>query len=146
MKQDDLKAARQLQQQVEKKRWMERKAKKDAVLHLRVEEDVMDRIKAEALARNMSVSDLVRCHLDERFSDTRTCDGIPEFLLATTAFSEVKIMRDSRCAVCDKTLPCGASAQLACGPPPPLRMVCDKCYGGIQLQFEEQLKILQGDR
>ena len=140
-----MKAARQLQQQVEKKRWMERKARKDAVLHLRVEEDVVERIKTEAAARNMSVSDLVRCHLGEWFSDKRICDGIPEFLLATIAFTDVEIIRDARCAVCDKTLPRGANARLACGPPPPLRMVCDKCYDGIQSAFEDQPELFQGD-
>lgn len=145
MKQDNLKAARRLQQEVEKKKRMERRLRKDAVLHLRVEGDIMDRIKAEAAARNTSVSDLVRCHLGERFTENVPCGDTPEFLLATTAFTGVEIMRDSRCAVCDEVLPRGMNVRLACGPPPPPRLVCGKCYDGIQSQFEEQQELSEGD-
>ncbi len=145
MKHDNLKAARQLQQEVEKKRWMERKIKKDAVLHLRVESDILDQIKAEAAARDMSVSDLVRCYLVERFSSTDLSDGQPGFLLATTAFTDVVTLQDSRCAVCDKALPRGENVRLACGPPPPPRLVCDNCYTNIQSQLEEQHDLSQGD-
>ena len=145
MKHDNWKAARQLQQEVENQKWAERKLKKDAVLHLRVERDIMDRIKAEAAARDMSVSDLVRCHLVERFSGNHPCEGSPDFLLTTTAFTDVVIVRDTRCAVCDHVLLRGASAQLACGPPPPPRLVCGNCYDGLQSQFEKQHEPSEGE-
>lgn len=145
MKQDSLKAALKLRQEVEKKKWAERKLKKDAVLHLRVEGDIMDRIKAEAAAREMSVSDLVRCHLVERFSGAPPVDGSPEFLLATTAFMEVVTMGANHCAVCDEVIPHSTRTRLACGPPPPARLVCGNCYDDLQLQIEQSQKLSEGE-
>jgi hypothetical protein len=146
VKHDNWKAARQLQRDVEKQRWAERKHKKDAVLHLRIEGDVMDRIKVEAAAREMSVSDLVRCHLVERFSETCSSGGSREFLLTTSAFSDVVIMKDSRCAVCGRVLLRGTSARLAYGPPPPARLVCGDCYDGLQSQFDGQHEPSEGEK
>ncbi len=145
MKDDNRKAARQLQREVEELRRAERKLKKDAVLHLRIEGAVMDRIKAEAAARDMSVSDLVRCHLVERFSEPRGSEGSPEFLLATSAFSDVAVMQDAECAMCGKAMPCGTSARLAHGPPPPARLLCGDCYEGIQSQLEDRHESAPGE-
>lgn len=144
MKCDKLKAARQLQRDVKKQRRAERKLKKNAVLHLRVEGDIMERIKVEAAARDMSVSDLVRGHLAECFSVTYPCKDSPDFLLATTAFSDVVIVRDSRCAVCDQILSRGKHAMLAYGPPPPERLVCGKCFDDLQSQSEKQQEPSEG--
>lgn len=146
MKYDDWKRAKQLERDVKKQRWAQRKLKKDAVLHLRVESDIMDRIKAEAAARDMSVSDLVRCHLAERFSETRTSKDSPEFLRSTSAFSDVMIMRNGRCAVCDQVLVRGTTVRLAHGPPPPERLVCANCYDGLQSQFEDQHETSLGEK
>ncbi len=146
MKHDDRKAAKQLERDVKEQRWAQRKLKKDAVLHLRVESDIMERIKAEAAARDMSVSDLVRCHLEERFSETPTGEGAPEFLRSTTAFSDVMVMRNGRCAVCNQVLARGTNVRLAHGPPPPQRLVCGNCYERLQSQFEDQPETSLGDK
>ena len=145
MKHDSRKAARQLQREVERQRRAERRLRKDAVLHLRIEGEVIARIKAEAAARDMSVSDLVRCHLAERFSGSRAGEGTPEFLLATSAFSDVEIVQDSHCAICGEIMARGASARLAHGPPPPARLVCANCYDGLQSQCEDQPEPAPGD-
>jgi len=142
---DSRKMARKLQRDVEKHRQAKRRLRKDAVLHLRIEGDVMDRIKAEAEAREMSVSDLVRCYLVERFSEARSGEGTPEFLLATSAFSEVEVVHESQCAICDEVMPCGANARLAHGPPPPERLVCANCYDNLQTLSEEQPEPTSGD-
>jgi hypothetical protein len=117
---------------------MQRKLKKDAVLHLRVESDIMDRIKTEASARDMSVSDLVRCYLVERFSETCVDKGLPEFLQGVSAFSDVVVVNNSRCAICEQVLPRGTNARLAHGPLPPARLVCGNCYDGLQSYSEEE--------
>lgn len=104
---------------------------------------MMDRIKAEAADRDMSVSDLIRGHLVERFSDPRPSEGMREFLSATLAFSDVAIMKDSPCAACGRELVRGASARLAHGPFPPPRLVCGNCYDTLQLQFEGQIGLCQ---
>ena len=140
------KAARQLERDVKKQRWAQRKLKKDAVLHLRVESDIMDRIKAEAAAQDMSVSDLVRCHLEERFSAPPISEGAPVFLRSTSAFSDVMVMRNGCCAVCSQVLPRGTNVRLALGPPPPERLVCGNCYDGLQSQFEDQPETSLGEK
>lgn len=145
MKHDSRTAARQLQRDVKMQRLAERRLRKDAVLHLRIEREVMARIKAEAEARDMSLSDLVRCHLLERFCKTRAGEGTPEFLLATSAFSGVEVLQNSHCAICDELIPGGASARLAHGPPPPARLVCTNCYDGLQSQSEDQPEPAPGD-
>ena len=145
MKQDRLNAARILRQEVEKKKWAERKLRKDAVLHLRVEGDIMDRIKAEAAAREMSVSDLVRCHLVERFSGPPSEGGSPEYLLAANAFTDVVAMGENYCAVCNTVIPHGSKTRLACGPPPPARLVCGKCFDDLQSEIEERNKLSEGE-
>ena len=104
----------------------------------------MDRIKAEATVREISVSDLIRFYLNERFAETRTSGTMPDFLHTTSAFSDVVIMRDSRCVVCDHVLPRGAHAMLAYGPPPPERLVCAKCYDDLQSQSEKQHEPSEG--
>ena len=96
----------------------------------------MDRIKAEAALRDLSVSDLVRSYLMERFSVTRVNGDMPEFLLATSAFSEVEIINDNPCALCDKILLCGTCAHLAHGPFPVPRLVCSHCYKNLQKQLD----------
>ncbi|MDQ1256498.1 MAG: hypothetical protein QG656_1094 [Candidatus Hydrogenedentes bacterium] len=131
-------AARQLQRDVERQLWAQRRLKKDAVLHLRVESDIMDRIKAEASARDMSVSDLVRCYLIERFSGTGVAEGLPDFLREVLAFSDVAVVNDSPCAACGQVLPRGTNARLAHGPLPPARLVCGNCYDGLQSYSEEE--------
>jgi len=131
---DKLKAARQLQREVERKLWAERKLKKDAVLHLRIEGGIMDRIKAEAELRDMSVSDLVRCYLTERFSELPTTDDLPDFLLVTSAFSEVVVTNNTNCAACDQVLERGTCAHLAHGPFPTPRMICTTCYTTLREQ------------
>ncbi len=145
MTSDSHRAAKQLQHEVEKQRQAERRLKKDAVLHLRIEGEVMDRIKAEAKARDMSLSDLVRCHLLERFSEPPAGENAPEFLRATSAFSEVDVLQDSHCALCGEAMPRGASARLAHGPPPPARFICANCYDGLQTEPEDQPEPAPGD-
>lgn len=145
MKRTDVKAARRLQRDVEKHRCGRRKRRKDSVLHLRIEGDVMDRIKAEATVMEESVSDLIRSCLNERFPETRTSGTLPDFMHMTAAFSDVVIMRDSRCVVCDQDLPRNAHAMLACGPPPPERLVCTKCYDDLQSQSEKQHETSEGE-
>jgi len=138
MKLDSRKAARQLQHEVKTKRRAERRLRKDAVLHLRIEGEIMDRIKAEAAARDMSVSDLVRCHLLERFSEPLPSEGTPEFLLATTAFSDVEVLQETHCAICDELMPRGTNVRMAHGPPPPARLICAPCYDALQSESEDQ--------
>lgn len=145
VKREDVKAARRLQRDVQKHRCGRRKHRKDSVLHLRIEGDVMDRIKAEAAVREESVSDLIRSCLNERFPETRTSGALPDFLHTTAAFSDVVIMRDTRCVVCDQALPHGTHAMLAYGPPPPERLVCATCYAELQSQPEKQHKPSGGE-
>ena len=145
MNNDKLKAARKLQREVERKLWAERKLKKDAVLHLRIEARVMDRIKTEAELRDMSVSDLVRCYLTDRFSETSTTDNLPDFLLITSAFSEVVVTNNTNCAACDQILDRGTCAHLAHGPFPTPRLVCASCYTTLQEQLDNQNNVEQGE-
>jgi hypothetical protein len=145
MKYDSRKAARHLQLEVEKHRRTLRKLIKDAVLHLRIERDIMKRIKAEAEAREMSISDLVRTYLVERFSENRAEEGSPKFLLATSAFSDVEVIQDTHCAICDELITRGTHARLAHGPSPPERMVCPNCYDNLQSQFLDQAAPAPGD-
>ncbi len=145
MNNDKLKAARQLQREVERKLWAERKLKKDAVLHLRIEGGIMDRIKAEAELRDMSVSDLVRCYLTERFSELPTTDDLPDFLLVTSAFSEVVVTNNTNCAACDQVLERGTCAHLAHGPFPTPRMICTTCYTTLREQLDNQNNLEQGE-
>ena len=145
MNNDKIKAARQLQREVERKLWAERKLKKDAVLHLRIEGSLMDRIKAEAALREMSVSDLVRCYLMERFSDMSATEDLPDFLLVTSAFSEVVVTNNTNCAACDQMLERGTCAHLAHGPFPTPRMVCTRCYTTFQEQLDNQNNGEQGE-
>lgn len=145
MNNDNLKAAKRLQREVERKLWAERKLKKDAVLHLRIEANVMDRIKAEATFRDMSVSDLVRCYLTERFSEIPTTDDLPDFLLVTSAFSEVVVTNNTNCSACDHMLERGTGAHLAHGPFPTPRMVCTTCYTTLREQLDNQNNVEQGE-
>ena len=142
---DNLKAAKRLQREVERKLWAERKLKKDAVLHLRIEGSVMDRIKAEATLRDMSVSDLVRIYLTEQFSETVTSNDMPEFLLATSAFSEVVVINSNHCAACNQMLERGTCAHLAHGPFPTPRLVCGNCFETFQEQLDKQNQTEQGE-
>jgi hypothetical protein len=136
-------AARQLQRQVEQQRALLKSAK-NAVLHLRIEEAVMERIKAEAALRKMSVSDLVRCHLAEHFAPDSGDGEAPAFLRETFAWSDAVIMQDSQCALCQRAMPRGTNARLANGPPPPARLVCGPCYDGIQLNLGGHLQPEEG--
>ncbi|HDP35003.1 MAG TPA: hypothetical protein ENN29_07845 [Candidatus Hydrogenedentes bacterium] len=145
LKHENLKAARRLQREVEKKLWAKRKRKKDAVLHLRVEGSVMNRIKSEAAALDMSVSDLVRHYLTEHFREEGASGGMSEFLFASSAFSEVVIVNDNHCAVCDRTLHRGARAYLAHGPFPASPLVCGSCYKTLQQQLDNQNKSDEGE-
>jgi hypothetical protein len=145
MKHDSSRAARQLERDVIRQRLAARRLKKDAVLHLRIEGTVMARIKAEAEARAMSVSDLVRNYLVERYSEPRPCDGAPGFLLATTAFSDVELNQDTHCAICDEIMLRGTRARLAHGPSPPERLVCTHCYESLQSQTEDHAAPAPGD-
>lgn len=145
MNKENLKAAKRLQREVEKKRRAERKLKKDAVLHLRIEGNIMERIKTEATLRDMSISDLVRCYLTERFSDRPTDDNIPDFLLMTTAFSEVTVTNNINCFTCNEMLARGTNAHLAHGPFPIPHLVCSNCYSTLQEQLDNQDNIEQGE-
>ncbi len=145
MKQDSLKAAHRLLWDVEKHQHAGRGSRKDAVLHLRIEEAVMDRIKAEAAARNLSVSDLVRGHLAEHFAENHAAAGLPDFLAAAAAFSEAAVMRDSPCAVCGEILPRGASAFLAHGPFPAPHLVCVSCHDALHRELETRGNSLPGE-
>lgn len=145
MKHDSLGAARRLLWDVEKHQHAGRGCRKDAVLHLRIEGGVMDRIKAEAAARNLSVSDLVRGHLAEHFSEARGTGGLPDFLAATSAFSEVAVMRESPCAVCGEILPRGAPARLAHGPFPAPHLVCAACHDALHRELETRDNPLPGE-
>jgi len=139
MNHDTLQAARRLQRQVEDQR-ARRRGAKDAVLHLRIEKEVMDRIKSEARLRKLSISDLVRACLSEHFPKAAETNGQPEFLQATYAWSDAVVMRDSPCAVCGAPLARGTSARLANGPPPPARLVCGPCYDAIQQDLDAAIE------
>lgn len=145
MKQDGLRAIRQLERDVIRQRLASRKHKKDGVLHLRIECPVLARIKAEAVARAVSVSDLVRYFLGERFPEPRPCDGVPEFLSATTAFSDVELIQGTGCAICGEIMPRGTRARLAHGPSSPERLVCPHCHESLQSQTEDQAAPAPGD-
>jgi hypothetical protein len=111
-----------------------RKPRKDAVLHLRIEGDVMERIKIEAEARGMSVSDLVRSHLAEHFPAATETPDRPAFLAETYAWVDVVVAQETKCATCRKALPPRTHARLAQGPPPPTRVVCGTCYDRLQAE------------
>ena len=115
----------------------QRKARKDAVLHLRIEGEVMERIKVEAEARDMSVSDLVRSHLAEHFPAAAETPDRPAFLAVTYAWVDVVLAQGTRCATCRKALPPHTHARLAQGPPPPTRVVCGTCYDGLQAEARD---------
>lgn len=137
MKPDSLKAARRLLWDVEKHCRGDGRSRKDAVLHLRIEGEVMERIKAEAAARNLSVSDLVRGHLAEHFAAARPEGGAqPAFLLSVAAFSKASVTRESPCAACGVTLVRGVRAFLAHGPFPAPQLVCGDCHGALQQELE----------
>src|SRR5690606_18921047 len=121
MSRDTLHKARQLQQQVEE-RWARLKGKKNAVLHLRIETELMERIKAEAAAHKLSLSDFVRLRLVEGLGKPVANDRTPDLLSETTAWSEAVVMHAAECALCGVSLGKGARAWLAHGPPPPARM------------------------
>jgi len=121
-----LHAARLLQTQV-KDEWSWFRGKKNAVLHLRIESDLMDRLKAEAKAHKLSLSDFVRMRLVESLSTPAPNADTPEFLSTTTAWTEAVVMHDTTCAACGEPMPRGTRAWLAHGPPPPPRMICGAC-------------------
>lgn len=135
MNNDILLRARQLQRQVEVHQSQLRETK-DAVLHLRIESEVMERIKAEAQRQKLSVSDLVRRHLAAHFAVNTPAEGVQAFLASTFAWSDAVLSQDTRCAVCGAFLARGSHARLANGPPPPARLVCDTCFEQFQQQPE----------
>jgi len=124
-------AARELRRNV-KRRGRSRASRKDAVLHLRIEAAIMEHIKVEAKARNISISDLVRRHLGEHFSpgDTgrNSSENGAEFVADTYAWTEIMLAKETRCEVCNVLLAVGDDAHLPQGPPPPAKIVCDKCH------------------
>jgi hypothetical protein len=102
-------------------------------------------IKAEAEARDISISDLIRSYLIERFSVAPMSGEIPAFLLETTAFSDVVVMKTSSCAACGLALELGASARLAHGPFPLPHLVCGNCYESLKTQINAQATISGGE-
>lgn len=146
MKPDSLKAARRLLWDVERHQAPARGCRKDAVLHLRIEGGVMERIKAEAAARNLSVSDLVRGHLSEHFAESKPEEaGAPAFLLAATAFSGAAVLRENPCAACGKAVGRGGRAFLAHGPFPAPQLVCGDCHDALQEELETRENSLPGE-
>jgi len=130
MKRSSRRAVQQLRRDARK----QRKRPKDAVLHLRIEEETMARIKAEAKARQMSISDLVRGHLAKHFAPSEKESDQPAFLAATFAWADVVVAQETRCAKCGKALPGQSHGWLAQGPPPPTRIVCGTCYDTFQTE------------
>lgn len=138
-----LRQARRLQAQVERQR-SRRREKKDAVLHLRLEADLMERVKFEAKAHGMSVSDFVRVHLLAGLAAPAS-DGAPAFLAQTSAWTDAVVMRAGSCAVCNDLMPKGARARLANGPPPPARLICGDCYERLLAESVEDAEPHGGD-
>jgi hypothetical protein len=141
----DFSAAKRLQRDIEKHRCFKRKLKKDAVLHLRIEGEIMERIKDEAKIREISISDLIRGYLVERFSVPPVTGEIPAFLSETNAFSNVIVMKNGSCAACGHALAMGASAHLAHGPFPLPHFVCGNCYETLKTRLDEQSSISGGE-
>lgn len=140
-------AAQQLLRDVRNQRKEEEKHPKDAVLHLRIERETVKRIKAEAKARQMSVSDLVRRHLAEHFPPTENQPERPAFLAVTFAWADVVVAQETRCAKCGKSLPAQSHGWLAQGPPPPTRILCGTCYDQFQKEMhDDQTLITEEDR
>lgn len=144
MNNSSLGAARRLQIQMEDQ-WARRKGRKDAVLHLRIEADIVARVKLEAKAQKLSVSDYVRMRLIDGFSAPVDAPGAPEFLLVTTAWTDAVIMQDCPCAICGEEMPRGTKAWLATGPPPPSRLVCASCYENVLSDTENESPTPEGD-
>ena len=133
-------AARELRRNVKRQgRGRGRASRKDAVLHLRIEADIMKRIKSEAKASGVGISDLVRRHLAEHFRPNHSSGdssglnsrGAPDFIKDTYAWTEIVLAKETRCAVCNSLLAAGDNAHLPQGPPPPAKIVCDKCHGQL---------------
>ena len=125
--------ARQIQREMER----ERKSKKDDVLHLRIEAEVVKRIKSEAHARQMSVSDLIRRHLAEHFQPDEGKSDAMKLLAGTLAWADMVVARATPCAMCGKVCSVQSHAWLAQGTPPPARIVCGSCYDEIQVQNQQ---------
>ncbi len=136
MKRDRLSAARKLQVQVEDQ-WASRRSRKDGVLHLRIEASIVERVKLEAQAHDLSVSDYVRMRLVEGFGVSSDTPQRPDFLLDTFAWTDAVILQDRTCAICATTLPRGTQAWLAAGPPPPVRFICEACYKNVLSESQE---------
>lgn len=137
MKQSTQRAAKQLRRDVKKQLRETGRSRKDAVIHLRIEHEIVKRIKEEAKACKMSVSDLVRRHLVELFPASEDGPATPAFLAATFAWVDVVAAQETRCAKCGKGLPAQSRGWLAQGPPPPTRIVCGTCYDGFQAEIHD---------
>lgn len=109
-----------------------KKHRKGSVLHLRIEDDLLERIKQAAKTREMSISNLVRSYLAMHFGPGPGEGKRPAFLDATDGWSDVVVARDARCALCGKDLPAFSHAWIAQGPPPPAQTICGGCYDAIK--------------
>ena len=109
-----------------------RKQKKDAVLHLRIERIVMEKIKEKALQMGMSVSDMIRRHLSDHFLDIEEKSFHSAFLKLTYAWVDVVLARESKCAICKNNIDAYEKAWLAQGPPLPSPVVCSRCHSGLK--------------
>ena len=75
---DSAAAARELKRNVKRRgraRGKGRASRKDAVLHLRIEAEIMERIKTQATSKGVSISDLVRWHLAEHFGSSDSSES-----------------------------------------------------------------------
>jgi hypothetical protein len=118
-----------------------RRHKKGSVLHLRIEDDLMARIKQEAKAREMSISNLVRNYLAIHFGPGPEESERPAFLDETYGWGDVVLARDTHCVLCEKDLPAYSHAWIAQGPPPPVRTICGDCYDEMKLRTFETDKV-----
>lgn len=121
--------ARAILQEVDARHRARRKLRKDAVLHLRVEGELMERIKAEARAAKVGISDLVRNRLALLFASTPTPPAEAAAVFADTlAWSSGISVRAAACAGCGTSLAAGTAVWLAHGESGPTRLACDACH------------------
>jgi hypothetical protein len=121
--------ARAILHEVDARHRAQRKLRKDAVLHLRIERDLMERIKAEAQAAKVGISDLVRNRLAALFAEKPAPQAQTSGVFSDTlVWSSGVAVRPAACAGCGAPLAAGAAVWLAHGVAPPARLACDSCH------------------